>query len=278
MITIELNNIINTGYSGYSKLIKFYHEANKYKNQEILICIKNLEWIDANLSALLDAILHKLAHENQLTFTIDSELAQQKFDVLLRNGFFKAPKSSVDIKKTTLPNAQFSVVDKTSYIRYLEDSLMKHRGFPEKLSHLKESIIDQLIEIFCNSHHHSGSEYPFFVSGQYFPKQKCLIFTMVDLGNGFLPKIMQVEPKIKDSLAAIHWAIEGNSTKLKMEEIPGGLGLKGLLQYCSESNGGVQIVSGDGFWDSRDKGSMFSDGRTIENQFVGTTVNLFFKA
>jgi len=279
MITIELKDSIYTDYSGYKRLIDFYHEANKYKNQTIHICIAKLDWIDANLSALLDAILYKLSKENQLCFTIDFEKAKTKFDVLLRNGFVKTNSPIIDSQRSTLPNMHFEIADSNTYIKYLEQWLLHHRGFPEKYAALKDSLIEHLIEVFCNSHYHAGSDYPFFVSGQFFPRQKCLIFTMVDLGEGFLPKISQVEPTIQNSVEAIQWAIKkGNSTKQKMEQIPGGLGISGLLKYCSEANGGIQIVTGDGFWNSEDSTSIFAKGRKINKPFVGTTVNLFFRS
>jgi hypothetical protein len=276
--TIKLADQIRTNFSGYKKLVNFYHEASLFSSQEIHICIEDLEWIDANLSALLDAILHKLSSEQNLAFTIDIELAQEKFDVLLRNGFLRSTSASLDAQKSTLPNMHFDVTDKNAYIKYLEKWLIEHRGFPKKYNALKNSLIDQLIEVFCNSHYHSESRFPFFVSGQFFPSQKSLIFTMVDLGNGFLPKIAVSDPSVKDSLQAIQWALEGKSTKLRQEQTPGGLGIQGLIKYCAENNGGAQIITGDGFWSSEDANTIFSNGRIVPQPFLGTTVNLFFRA
>jgi len=278
MPTIQLVANIYTDFSGYNRLINFYHEASIYYDDEVHICIKELSWIDANLSALLDAILHKLHQENRLTFTIDFDLANSKFNVLLRNGFLKSDIPVPDVQKTTLPNMNFSINDKNYYIQYLEDRLLKHRAFPQKYHSQADSIIDQLVEIFCNSHHHSGTQYPFFVSGQYFPKGDYLVFTMVDLGDGFLPRIAATEPTVLNSLQAIQWALKkGNSTKLKTDQTPGGLGISSLLEYCSERNGGIQIITSDGYWNSEDSGTIFPNGRKVNKPFVGTTVNLFLR-
>lgn len=278
MIIIKLIDKIYTDLSGYNRLINFYHEAKNYHDDVIHICIKELSWMDANFSALLDAILHKLHKENRLTFTIDFELASSRFNVLLRNGFLKSETPVLDVQNSTLPNMNFSIDDQNPYIKYLEERLLKHRAFPNKYHSEADSMIDQLIEIFCNSHHHSGTKYPFFVSGQYFPKGDCLIFTMVDLGEGFLPRISKTDLSVQDSLQAIQWALKkGNSTKLTADQTPGGLGIASLLKYCSDRNGGIQIITGDGYWNSEDSGTIFPNGRKVNRPFVGTTVNLFLR-
>lgn len=278
MPTIKLTDRIQTDFSGYNKLTGFYHEASTYRDEQIHICIEDLKWMDANLSALLDAILYKLRNENHLTFTMDFDLAERKFDVLLRNGFLKQAEEVSDVQKSTLPNMHFNIQDKNPYMDYLNKWLINHRGFPRQYSSLQDSLVDQLIEVFGNSHHHSGSHYPFFVCGQFFPSQACLILSMVDLGEGFLPRINQVDRTIQNSRQAIQWALKkGNSTKYILDGTPGGLGLTGLLEYCNESNGGMQIISGDGFWSSEYEG-ILANGRKIIKPFNGTMVNLFFRS
>lgn len=277
MITISIMDSIKTNAYGFVHLINFYKSAVKHRDTTIHICIKNLKWIDANLSALFAAILTKLQKEKNLIFTMDLELAEKKFDVLIRNGFLQADSPIEDKQRSTLPARVFELNEDKEYINYLNEFLLNHRGFPTKYSELRESLIDQLIEIFCNSHYHSECQYPFFVCGQYYPQQKSLNLTLVDIGNGFFPRINRAEPEIKTDLQAVQWAIKGNSSKLKLEQVPGGLGLKGLINYCTERNGGVQIISGNAYWSTDDKNGFLPNGREIDNPLKGTTINLFFR-
>lgn len=102
---------------------------------------------------------------------------------------------------------------------------------------------------------------------------------MVDLGQGFLPKIENAtNGKIANSLDAIKWALNGNSSKVALENIPGGLGLSRILKYCEEHNGQLDIISGNGYWSSDYENTIFKGGRELGNHaFVGTTINLSFK-
>ncbi len=280
MNIIKLEQKIITDFSGYKRLIKFYQDCTEFNNETLYIDFTNLEWIDANLCALFEAIFYKLSVENNLQFATDLELLQKKFDVLFRNGFIVSDKKFEDKQKSTMPAMNFLLSDKSGFVNYIQTHLMKHKGMPKAITDsLKEKIVEDLIEIFCNSHLYAKSEYPFFVSGQYYHKQKYLCFTMVDLGQGFLPRISKATSgNIDSSLKAITWALEGNSSKLPLDGIPGGLGLSRILKYCNEHNGQLDVITGDGYWSSAYENNILKGGRLLDEQtFVGTTINLSFK-
>ena len=119
---------------------------------------------------------------------------------------------------------------------------------------------------------------PFFVGGQYYPRQGYLKFTMVDLGDGFLPRIKKVTAdKITTNVDAILWALQGNSTKIVLDQCPGGLGIQSMYRYCLEHKGVLQIISNDGFWSSDLENTIFESGRALPTPFLGTTINLLFQ-
>lgn len=278
MTVIKLADRVDTDFAGYKKLIRFYNECREYTNQTVHIDFYHLEWIDANLCALFEAIFYKLSKENNLQFATDLAFLESKFDVLFRNGFIQSDKKFDDVQHSTMPTVSFECGDK-QFVSYVEKHLLEHRGMPEIHDELKEQIMEDLIEVFSNVHLHAQTVDPFFVSGQFYPKQRHLRFTMVDLGQGFLPKIEKAtNGEIANSLDAIKWALNGNSSKVALENTPGGLGLSRILKYCEKHNGQLDIISGNGYWSSDYENTIaFKGGRELESPFVGTTINLSFK-
>jgi len=275
-----LEDQIKTNYSGYNQLCRFYHFCLGYSsNSNFHINFTEIEWFDGNLCALLWAMVYRLNKDFGHTFTTDSEVIKEHFDILYRNGFLKGEVSVFDVRKSTLPIQAFDCSNKEGFCDYVGNELLKHRGIPSSLTEeLKEKITDDLLEVFCNTHYHANSKDPFFVGGQYYPKSGFLKFTMVDLGDGFLPRIKEAtNGNINTSLEAILWALKGNSTKLVLEKCPGGLGIKSMYNYCQKSNGILQIISGNGFWSSDMEDTIFQGGRELPKPFMGTTINLIFK-
>jgi hypothetical protein len=94
------------------------------------------------------------------------------------------------------------------------------------------------------------------------------------LGNTIQKNVSEYLKSNISGKEAIIWAIsENNTTKPKSNNIPGGLGLKIMLEFVKMNKGKVQIVSGDGYWQF-DKNGEFSN--KLEVSFPGTIVNLEF--
>ncbi|MCC6372887.1 MAG: hypothetical protein IT236_17920 [Bacteroidia bacterium] len=280
MTVVKLRDRIDTSYSGYRKLVEFFNTCRDFTNQTIHIDFYHLDWIDANKSALLEAIMYKLNKENGLSFATDGSFLKEKFDVLFRNGFVKTGQKFEDDRMSTLPTGHFNCKDKNEFINYLEKHLMTHRGMPKLATKLRDKIIEDLIEVFCNSGHHANTQDPFFGGGQYYPRAGCLKFTMVDLGDGFLPRIhAATKGQIDTSVDAINWALKGNSSKLALENTSGGLGIKGMHKYCMENDGQLDIITGNGYWSTSQKNTIFEGGRVLDGSVLaGSTINLFFNS
>jgi hypothetical protein len=275
----KLTDTIETDYNGFKQLTSFYHFCRDYSNITIHIDFYDLKWVDANLSSLFNAMLYKLNKEQNLTFAADMKFVRSKFDILFRNGFLSDGTEADDVQRSAVPNAQFAYDDKDGFCGYINEQLIKHRGMPWMIPQIEEQIQDDLLEIFCNSNHHANTKEPFFIAGQYYPKLKTLKLTMVDIGDGFLPRIhIATEGEIKTNLEAILWTLSGNSTKLYFDQTPGSLGLTGMYKYVQKNRGTLDIISGDGYWSSSfDNTLAFRGGRTFQTPFVGTTINLFFR-
>lgn len=276
----SLEDKIQTNYTGYNQLSRFYHFCLGHPTpSNFHLDFTDVEWFDGNLSALLLAMVFHLHKIYGHTVTTDAEVIKERFDVLFRNGFMNGGIPVYDDRNSTIPIRAFKTEDKEGFCSYVENELLTHRGMPDTLTaDLKEKINEDLLEVFCNTHHHANTTAPFFVGGQYYPKQGYLKFTMVDLGDGFLPRINKAtNGKIKTNLDAVLWALAGNSSKNVLDNCPGGLGIKDMLRYCRKSGGVLQIISNDGFWSSDLENTIFQDGRVLPTAFIGTTINLFFK-
>jgi hypothetical protein len=219
-------------------------------------------------------MLEKLSIDNNLKFSTDLNFVKERFNVLFRNGFLNNGEVIVDEQKSTITFMSFDPQDKHGFVNYIEKDLLCHRGMPKLDKKTKDNIIDSLIEVFCNIQIHSQSKSSFFVCGQYYPQKGSLVFSIVDLGVGFLPAInIKTTGNINNSYDAIKWALKkGNTTK---ESKIGGIGLFDLCAYFSKSGGNLQIITGDVFWTTEIDNNVINHFK-FDNPYIGSIINLFF--
>lgn len=281
MIEIELEQDIYTNFYGIKQLFGVYNQLKEVKNQDVFLCFKNLSWIDANLSAVLQAIMHKLKLENNLVFYFDKENTLKKFDILFKNGFANHLVDLPDTFGSAIPLAIINNKDEEKFLNYITNDILDHYTFNEIDDEMKKRMKHDLLEIFMNVGLHAETDYPVFVCGQYYHRKGFACITIVDLGVGFLKKIKKVTEAKSDQINtyydAIEWAIKGNSTKPLTHGEPGGSGLKGINRYCKSNNSDLQIISGDCYWGLKLKDTMWNGKITIDEPFAGTVVNFLFK-
>jgi len=64
--------------------------------------------------------------------------------------------------------------------------------------------------------------------------------------------------------------VNGGSTK---DNIPGGIGLSGIMKWCEENEAGLEIVTGDAYLSHT-----YGRNRTlVVTPFCGTIVNILFR-
>lgn len=268
---------LRTDVYGFRKLMEVYNMIARTGQKKIRPKLNfEMSFFDANMSALLLAMMQKLEADNGTLIDINMDQIDQKCEVLRRNGFASYIEGSTrpaDPRRSTVPLMTFRSTDVDAFVSYIENDFLKHRGLEGKLSRsMERKIKDSYNELFCNVDLHAQTSRPLYTCGQFFPTKNQFKFTMVDVGVGFLENIERKDPSITTYDKAIEWALKGNSTK--KGKTRGGTGLSTILSYCRDSKGQFHIVSGDCYW-------VFT-GTKIEkfrlNQyFCGTTVHLIFR-
>lgn len=280
VIRHPLEGQIRTDFTGFRQLLKLYDSLKDVYDREIFLDFSQLDWFDANLAAVLCAFKYKLHQENNLTFVVDHNHIADHFDVLHRNGCFQIDGESVeDPRRSTIACTHFYADQLQDYKRYVQTDLFEHRGLAD-LKGLNPNVATRirtdLLEVFNNFRTHSRSVAPFFVCGQYFPQQRRVVFTMTDIGVGFLLPIEKFSyGRITTSKEAIHWALTGNSTQVNEGETSG-CGLSGILTFCQEHKGDLQVITGDSFWSTDLLKTSYQGHKLLNRPFTGTTINITF--
>lgn len=279
---IKLSGSISTDRQGYATLMEFYRACHQHQNQMIELDLRQLSWLDANLCALLQAILFELSRQRSLHFKVDIDLVRRRFPVLLRNGFVPTAGRGGQWAtfstgfSTSVAMRAFDPKDDPGFCAYLMDELLKQPDLQAVLSDEEtDSITNHILDIFVNVQEHAATPHPVFACGQYYPTKKCLKFTLTDVGVGYGASVekytrMQGDDAavVQTSEAAIRWALVGNSTKGPGN---GGMGLSNLWQYCKKNQGELHVATGNTYF--------AQNGHTLWHpvpEFAGSTVHLIF--
>jgi hypothetical protein len=276
--TINLREI-ETNHIGIGELMKFYAFAKQYRYCGVQLNISPANSMDANLSALLLAIAHKLKTENKVHVFL---LMADHMNVFFRNGLIAHLQGKgnanpyEDNRQSTIPLTAFLTTEEEDFCQYLRRDFFGHRGLENLTATTKTNLSTHFEEIFVNVVQHANTTYPVFTCGQYFPEKNVLKFTLVDLGDGFLKKITEkTGGEVSTDNAAILWATYNlNTTKDVKTFGPGGTGLKELKKYCEENNGSFHICSGGGYLNFL-KNKTFE--YTLSEPLQGSLVNLIFR-
>lgn len=274
VVIVKLIGSVNTTSRGYHKLITFYEECLMYSDLTIHICIENLNWLDANMTAIFQGLVKKLEISNRLKFKTDLSVAKIDCNVLVSNGFIVTENFIATNRGTTVSLREFCKEDSDIFVEYVMNDLLSHKGLVLNDVY-KNMIISSMIEIFANYEIHSKSDMPMFVCGQYYPKIRTLRFTVFDLGVGFFKAINEKEPNITCSCDAISWAFEdGTSTKI---DEPGGGALFELKNEVISNGDKIEVISGDSY---KTFSNMYdvTDGMSsiLRCKNIGTAINLHF--
>jgi hypothetical protein len=273
--SVKLSGRFQTNSTGIERIMKFYDKVSIYHDTEVFIDCYDLLWLDGNLTALMNALEHKISHQNNIQLTTDFEFLSDKFGVLFRNGWLQHDQySKEDIEQTTIPCTQFHPNESEQFFKYISDKLMCHRGMPKVETPLRLQIQNDLYEIYSNVFRHAQTQEPVFVCGQYYPQGRYFLFTMVDVGVGFLPPIRNFTGhEVVSDIDAIHWALKGNSIS---GEPLAGMGLQSVHDYCRTSGGVFHIFSGNAYWGT-DMGRESDQSHTwMKYPLKGSLLNLKF--
>jgi len=271
----------------FVQILDFYL---KFENKKFIIDFSENKFFLASFSAILAGFL-KLYLTNGNRVFIGKNFGNSKTrEILEKNKFFETITGknfySYDIWDTTVPFKIYKHEDsEKDFVDYIESRFISKDLFPDMSAELKYEIIMSFSEIFVNAKEHSKSKFPHFSCGQFFPNDKKISFTFVDLGIGiygsikenFL-KIVDKYPDIKhikNSLDAIEWALkEGTTTKLGLS---GGDGLPFIKNFIQVNKGILQIVSNNGFWEINCSNGCKYFKLPLSYNYGGTILNLIFR-
>lgn len=273
---IILDGSICSNTSGITKLLDWYHQAASFSDVTLYTCCKELEWLDANLAALWSALIFKLRKERNLTIILDEATLAKNFSILIRNGFSQPAETVGSTQGTFIRNACFASTDEQAFEKYVASELLQQKQIKYLPLQLKSLMEQNLYELYLNVESHAKTTDPLFICGQYYPKLGNLVVSVVDLGRTFLPGIQErTNGIIKTQAEAIHWALKGNSEFGK--ENGGGHALKCIRECFEEKGHSLQIVTGNGFWDSGYASSLMGADRILNREMPGTMVSFSLK-
>jgi hypothetical protein len=271
--TISFCRQISSDYDGYNFLTQIYHKAKDLESSDITFDFSKTQWFEANLSAVLGAILELLESENK---KIALRNFQYKVEVILkRNKFFATYRHEYekDIYGTTVPYRSFSPENDSQFIKYIESEVLTKRDFPKLTKRVGKKITESIFELFENARTHGRCK-QIHTCGQYYPNKQPprLDITIVDMGKTIKSNVNEYLKREMDSAECIDWAVQyGNTTKTG--NISGGLGLGVIMEFLKLNNGKMQIISADGYWEYR-HGAVSK--RLLPKPFPGTIVNIEF--
>ena len=152
----------------------------------------------------------------------------------------------------------------------MEREFLQRAEMPSMSPGLLKKFWESLHEIFNNAATHSRSKLGVFSCGQFFPNRNRLDFTVADLGIGIRENVNADPQRHMTAVEAISWAVQANTTT-RTGGIPGGLGLALLCKFIGLNDGGIQIVSDQGYF--RQKGQK-TECLELGGSFPGTVVSI----
>lgn len=265
---------VYTSKKGYEKLTETVCSILDMKNGESCIMdFSEVEWIDANLLSIIGAAIEKRQKECQIKYRSDS-INQIQSDLWGRNGFGRYFGLSEHKRyDTTVDYKVFEKSQAKDFGKYIDENLLTKSGLPELSSALKRKMSYNIQEIFGNAPLHGACD-KVISCGQYFPKKKELIFTIVDCGNTIKENVERYFSHInaKSPPHGIAWAVvEDNSTKEIVNGKSGGKGLALLKEFVALNGGEIHICSGKEIWEYKNNGEKVD---TISSNFPGTIVTI----
>ena len=267
----EFPQNIKSDFDGYATLVDLSNKIGDIDFDDITLDLNRTTWFEANLTAVLGAILSDAQDMfNDIKFIGISENINK---LLLKNHFLshfgglKIP----DFYDTTIKYRKFKMTEEKLFKEYLDRELLSKEAMPNMSVLLKKKINESIFEIFNNAVIHGNCQ-NIFTCGQYYPNKNRLDFTMVNLGKTIKTNVNSYVNNNLSGEETIKWAVtEGHTTK--RGQIPGGLGLSLIREFLRKNSGRIQIISADGYWEQIEgieKGKLFSQA------FPGTIVNLEF--
>ncbi|MBW2220628.1 MAG: ATP-binding protein [Deltaproteobacteria bacterium] len=271
MLTIKLPHRIGSNQRGFASLANIYQKVKPCQFEKIQLDFQNTTWFDANMLAMLGAIMES-AWSNEFGIVNLVNLRPEQEIIFKKTRFsYFGGESLPDRYQTTVEYRKSKVSEIGSFEKYLEKKLLVHPGLPNMSALLRKKIKESILEIFNNAKMHGNCEFV-FSCGQYYPRKGRLDFTIVDIGNTIRKKVRDYSGREVSGKKAIEWAVSERTTT-RRGDIPGGLGFTLIRDFLCKNEGKIQIASADGYWYEEGR---ISPSKDLNVFFGGTVVNLEF--
>ena len=274
MIVVPIKNQVKSDFEGYTFLSELHNKLDKEAFQNIILDFSANTWFDANLCAVLGAIINSC--ESNYNLVEIKNINSKVEDILSKNDFlanfggaklFDSYNTTIKYSKNEKSNIQF--------IKEKIQDVMEKPDFPQLSNNVRIEMLNSIFEIYTNAFIHSDCDFVYSCE-QYYPKKNLptLDLTIVDLGRTIKSNVNDFLIENKSGIEAIEWAmIDSHTTKKKEDNIPGGLGFGIIKQFIGLNKGKIQILSADGF-------IQFEDGDLLQNRFIppfpGTIITIEF--
>lgn len=255
--------------NGFQTLCEIDNIVNKtsWWPRNIIVDFTNCSSFDANLVAILGAILHNKR------CTIKLGLSASVKKALARSGFLKAfnVKTAIQDRENYVPYKSFKKNASEDFKQYIKQELLSKQSFPSCTTKAGNKITECIYEVYENAITHSECEFVFTCGESH---NEMFDMTIVNRGTTVHENVSEYlknkNKTILSNIESLKWAFEeGNTTK----QTPGGLGLAVLAEFIDLNKGKIQMVSGDGLLEYENKKFKLE---TLDYFFHGTIVNLEF--
>lgn len=256
--------------AGFEALVRLHEQCKHICLDNIEIDLAETSWFDADMCAVLGAILYGLG--NKLNTVGLTSIPSGVEKILSKNGFlsYYGRERVPDRWGTTILYRHFDVKDDRYFANYIENELIRRAEIPVMSTGLLKKFRESIFEIFSNAVLHSRTKLGIFSCGQFFPKRNRLDFSVADLGVGMRRNILDNTGQDRSPEDAISWATQGRNTT-KRGRVPGGLGLKLLREFIDLNGGRILIVSDAGFWQRENRETVT---KRLAYPFPGTVVTV----
>ena len=243
---------------------------------EIELDLSPCIFLRSNFTAVFGGIL-KLEKIKGKEIFVRSPLNKKVETILSKNNFLPSLfphkfAKIVDNYGTVIEHNKMEIDDNEAlekFMDYFSYDLLVKRGLNDLSEPLLKKIIQKIYELFVNSFIHSKSITEIYSAGQFFPSENKMYFTIVDMGVGIKDNVNKFNGTTYNGYEAIEWALqESHGTTGE-----GGLGLSLLKDLILQSDGKLEIVSDDGFYQINNK---IIRKETMHNKFDGTIINIVF--
>ena len=248
MTTIPIEHRVQSDFNGYTFLSKLHHKLEREMFENITLDFSKNTWFDANLCAVLGAIINSCQKKYNIVEIINTDPSVEQ--VFLKNDFLAnfGGAALFDIHNTTIKYSK----NEKSDIQHIKDKIQDVIGkpdFPQLSENVRIEMLNSIFEIYTNAFIHTDCELV-YSCGQYYPNKDLpsLDLTIVDLGRTIKRNVNEFLNTNMSGIETIEWAmVDSHTTKRKEDNIPGGLGLGIIQQFIELNNGKIQILSADGF-------------------------------